>query len=241
MIKFRKHKISSLERLEKQRQQFIQRSDIPNAIRRWFVSPVASADSVFTALPLVVMDFETTGLDPESDEILSVGLVDINESVLSLSSAKHYYQLSLAGVKPETAVINHIVPETLHGGLETQEFAEKILRAICGKVVVVHCAIIEKRFLARLLQLPQGVELPVIWIDTLVLESSLYVNKLSFLNDYRLCKIREKRQLPAYLAHNALADAVATGELLLVLIQEIFASASEPTLSQLYARSCGYR
>ena len=210
-------------------------------LKNFYKAGTYDEETPLSEIDFVALDFETTGLDPESDKILSVGLVEINESVLSLSSAEHYYQLSLDGVKAETAVINHIVPETLHGGLETQEFAEKILRAICGKVVVVHCATIEKRFLAKLLQLPQDVELPVLWIDTLVLESSLYVNKLNFLNDYRLCKIREKRQLPAYLAHNALADAVATGELLLVLIQEIFASASEPTLAEIYARSCGYR
>ena len=60
------------------------------------------------------MDFETTGLDSNNDEILSVGSVTIKNLILSLSSAQHYYMLAANAIKPETAVINHILPEVRH-------------------------------------------------------------------------------------------------------------------------------
>ena len=54
--------------------------------------------------------------------------------------------------------------------------------------------------------------------------------------DLRLSEIRQKKGLPPYLAHNAFADAVATGELFLVLVKEIF-SGKRVTIGALLSRS----
>ncbi|CAM3658651.1 DNA polymerase III PolC-type [Vibrio aerogenes CECT 7868] len=236
MIKKLLRTLNPLHKLEKQRRAFIKRGDVPLSVRRYFETPLPNSNTPLSELNFVVLDFETTGLDPAEDTILSCGMIEINNHVLSLSTASHCYLLTHQGVKPETAVINHILPENLTGGLDQAQFTEKLLITLRNKVVVVHGATIEKRFLETLLGLPEGVHLPVIWIDTLVLESSLYVNKHNFNVDYRLFKIRERKLLPPYLAHNALADVVATGELLLVLMQEIFPQ-GDATLNQLYTRS----
>jgi DNA polymerase III subunit epsilon len=225
-----------LEQLEKQRKKFLQREDIDPHILSYFKKPIPKNNTNIDDLSFVIIDFETTGLDPACDEILSLGLVELKNQILSLSTAEHYYLLTTKNIKPETAVINHIVPETLSGGLNKSQFIEKILSSLKDRVVVAHCSTIEKQFLEKALNLPHGVHLPIVWIDTLVLESSLFINKNNFLADYRLCKIRERKGLPPYLAHNALSDAVATGELLLVLIQDIF-STEKNTIGDLFVRS----
>lgn len=236
MIKHLLRSSHPLEKLEQQRKKFLKREDVDPHIRSYFKNPIPKTNIKIDDLSFVIIDFETTGLDSTCDEILSLGLVELKNQILSLSTAEHYYLLTQKNIKPETAVINHIVPETLSGGLNKAQFIEKILSALKDRVVVAHCSTIEKIFLEKALNLPNGVHLPIVWIDTLVLESSLFINKNNFLSDYRLCKIRERKGLPSYLAHNALADAVATGELLLVLIQDIFSTGNN-TLGELFVRS----
>ncbi|MGB5445399.1 MAG: exonuclease domain-containing protein [Psychromonas sp.] len=236
MIKHLLRSSHPLEKLEKQRKKFLKREDIAPHILPYFKNPIPKSNTNIDELSFVIIDFETTGLDPTGDEILSVGLIELKNQILSLSTAEHYYLLTTENIKPETAVINHIVPETLSGGLNKAQFIEKILSSLKDRVVVAHCSTIEKKFLEKALNLPHGVHLPIVWIDTLVLESSLFINKNNFLPDYRLCTIRERKGLPSYLAHNALADAVATGELLLVLIQDIFSNKNH-TIGDLFVRS----
>jgi DNA polymerase-3 subunit epsilon len=236
MIKRLFKSVHPLEKLEIQRHQFVKRDDIDPDVRSYFSHPIPAPSCSLDDLSLIVLDFETTGLDPNCDHILSVGLIALNRQVLSLSTAEHYYMLSPQTIKAETAVINHIVPETLCGGLEPDPFIHKVLSSLEGKIVVAHCTTVEKNFLEKALNLPHDTHLPLVWVDTLVLESSLFVNKNNFLADYRLSKIRERKGLPPYSAHNAFADAVATGELLLVLLQEIF-SEKMPTLGEVYIRS----
>ena len=51
---------------------------------------------------------------------------------------------------------------------------------------------------------------------------SEYWGKRETFCDLQLTEIRKQKGLPAYLAHNAVADAIATAELFLVLISDIF-------------------
>lgn len=236
MIKRLFHSFHPLEQLEKQRVAALSKGVVPDVLRPLFESPVPSAETPFDVLDLVVLDFETSGLDPEQDRILSVGMVEIRQQILSLSTGQHDYLLEAGAVKAETAVINHIVPETLAHGLTQQACVEKMVANLAGKVVVAHGAGIEQRFIARLFQLPQEVTLPLVWLDTLMLEKSLAVNMGKVNPDLSLCHVRAEKGLPPYLAHNALADAVATGELLLVLVREIFAG-EQPVLGPLVLRS----
>lgn len=236
MIKRLFQSFHPLEQLEKQRQEECGKGTLATHLKPIFQAPVPAPDTPLEALDLVVLDFETSGLDPETDAILSVGMVEIRQQILSLSSGQHYYLLAADAVKPETAVINHIVPETLAGGMTEQACVEKIIATLAGKVVVAHGAAIEQGFLRRAFQLAPDALLPLVWLDTLMLERSLSANRGKMNPDLRLCHIREQKGLPPYLAHNALADAVATGELLLVLIREIFAGKT-PVLGPLVQRS----
>lgn len=236
MIKRLFNAFHPLEQLEKQRVAALSKGVVPDVLRPLFESSVPPAETPLDELDLLVLDFETSGLDPEQDRILSMGMVEIRQQILSLSTGQHDYLLEAGAVKAETAVINHIVPETLAHGLTQQACVEKMVANLAGKVVVAHGAGIEQRFIAWLFQLPQDLQLPLVWLDTLMLEKSLAVNMGKVNPDLSLCYVRAEKGLPPYLAHNALADAVATGELLLVLVREIFAG-EQPVLGSLVQRS----
>lgn len=236
MIKHLFQSFHPLEQLEKQRVAALAKGAVPDTFQPLFESPIPSAKTPIDALDLVVLDFETSGLDPKQDRILSVGMVEIRQQILSLSTGQHDYLLEADAVKAETAVINHIMPETLACGLTQKVCIKKMLDRLAGKVVVAHGAGIEQRFINQLFRLPQEITLPIVWLDTMMLEKSLAINRGKVNPDLSLCSIRERKGLPPYLAHNALADAVATGELLLVLVRDIFAG-EKPVLGPLVQRS----
>lgn len=225
-----------LVQLEKHRLTRVGRGFIPEELAPLYQRAVPGPETAIGQLEFLVVDFETSGLDPERDTILSIGMVEIRQQTLSLSSASHFYVAKPQQVKPDTAVINHITPETLAAGVSLEQSIHDLLERMPGKILVAHGAAIERDFLRRALAVDHSADLPVVWLDTLMLERSLATNRGKEGKDYRLCQIRQEKGLPGYLAHNALADSVATGELFLVLLKEIFAGLP-PTLGPLYHRS----
>jgi DNA polymerase III subunit epsilon len=221
---------------EKSRSNALMKKEIPLHCVRLFEPQFPRPDTPLDQLDCVVLDFETSGLEPSDDKILSIGLVELRYPVMKLSSAQHYYVKSEQMIKSETAVINHIVPETLLGGIDPSELIERLAATLTGKIVIAHGAQIEKRFLRALLQLDDDVPLPLIFLDTLRLEQSLSAYRGMLHPDLRLSSIRERKGLPPYLAHNAFADSVATGELFLAIVGEIFAG-QNPILGPLVLRS----
>lgn len=225
-----------LHRMEKQRSRALQKGTVPALAKPLFEAALPSPDCLLSELECIVLDFETSGLDCPNDAILSVGMLNLNYPILSLGSAQHYYVKAGHSVVADTAVINHIVPETLMGGMPPEQVAGLLVNALRGKVVIAHGAWIEKQFLHALLGLDDNTSLPLVFLDTLAIERSMMVNTGMVRPDLRLASIRENRNLPPYLAHNAFADAVATGELLLAQVADIF-GLKPPVLGPLVRRS----
>ena len=95
---------------------------------------------------------------------------------------------------------------------------ETLLRALTGKVMLVHFSRIEQQFLNQACLELYG--MPIIFpiIDTLVV-AKRRLDKRDIAYDpseLRLSHLRGKYGLPDHYAHNALNDAIATAELLLV-------------------------
>ncbi|WP_218353137.1 exonuclease domain-containing protein [Alteromonas lipotrueiana] len=207
---------------EKKRRYALAKNHFDPQLKTFFDHKLPHPETRLKDVECVVLDFETSGLDASMDAILSVGMVSLKFPVLSLSTAQHYYVDTGHSVVPDTAIINHIVPETLNRGMAVVKLGPLLLQALAGKVVIAHGAWIERQFLHTLLDLPEHIELPLVFLDTLAIERSMSVSSGMVKPDLRLTSIRENRGLPPYLAHNAFADAVATGELFLAQVTDIF-------------------
>ncbi|MDB4837344.1 3'-5' exonuclease [Marinomonas sp.] len=224
-----------ITQLEKKRVELVAKGNLPGIIAKLLKEPYPTPDSKLKDLEFLVFDLETTGLDPKEDRILSVGYLDIQDMRVDISTAIHTYVQAEKYVKAEAAVINHIVPEMLTEGKLFDEAMEDLFLAMQGKILIAHGTIVEKNFIdayvKRRYDLPP---LPLLWLDTLLLEKSLLRNKNdSATGDYQLASVRERHKLPPYHAHNALSDSIATGELFLVLSKVIYGK-SPPLLSGVY-------
>lgn len=260
-----------LSRLALRREHFLTLQATQPLVHQFLLPPLPASDTDPWSLDMLVLDMETTGLDVQQDSVLSLGMVPIRAGMVQLGQSQHLYLDACAQVRADTAVINHILPQTLQQGMSASQVLMHLLTALAGQssaramadvecsvrgevqphgamrtepahasfpILVAHGAAIERQFLQQWVSTCFGLqaELPLLWLDTLALERSLAGNRHSARRDYRLSEIRRSYGLPAYLAHNALADAVATGELLLVQMKHIFAG-RRPQLGELYRRS----
>lgn len=170
----------------------------------------------------VALDFETTRLDPSHDQILSIGLVHFTTSEIDLASSAECYLSHGQFVKHESAQVNEITANQLKDGLPAIEALNWLLEQIKGKVVIAHCATIERDFLHALLDHAFGLNaLPCHFIDTIELEKRhSYAGRTRSHASYQLNDLRQHYHLPDYNAHSAASDALACAELFMVQLSK---------------------
>ena len=201
-------------------------------LKRFYAAGMVGADTPLSEVPLMALDFETTGLDPVRDGIVSIGLVPMRLERILASQSRHWI------LKPRTALAEESV--TIHGITDSQvasapdliEILGELLEAIAGHVMVVHCRAIERQFLNGALRprIGESTEFPV--IDTMELEARLHRSKRPGLMarlfgrqqlSIRLAASRGRYGLPRYRPHHALTDALASAELLQAQVGQRFA------------------
>lgn len=180
-------------------------------------------DTLLGDAPFVALDFETTGLDAEHDEIISIGLVPFDLQRIRIREARHWLLKPRRELAEESVVIHGITHSDLEQAPDLLDVLPGLVEALAGRVVVVHYRYIEREFLAAALfrRLGEGIRFPV--VDTMELEAMIHRKGLGNLvgrligrrqTSIRLGDSRGRYNLPHYGQHNALTDAIATAELL---------------------------
>jgi len=173
-------------------------------------------------VPFVALDFETTGLNPMSDDIVSIGLVPFDLRRVYCSQAFHWLLRPRQPLAEGSVVVHGITHSSISKAPDLQRILGEVLRCLSGKMIVVHYNPIEREFFNRALmtRLNEGIRFPV--IDTMAIEASLHRKRIKNFwkrlrgekpASLRLANCRQRYNLPVHQAHNALADAIATAEL----------------------------
>jgi DNA polymerase-3 subunit epsilon len=193
------------------------------ALKAFYQGGVVPASTPISDVPMVALDFETTGLDPNRDSIVSIGLVPMSMSRIRCNAAKHWI------IKPETrlhstsVVVHGITHSAVADAPDFSTLIDTLLARLQGKIVVVHHSPIERGFLDAALKrhIQEGIEFPV--IDTMAIEARFSRTKRQTLwrsltarkpASIRLTDSRTRYHLPYYRQHQALTDALACAELL---------------------------
>ena len=180
-------------------------------------------DTPLSEIEFVALDFETTGLDPNQNSIISIGLVPFTLNRVFCKQAKKWYIDPQDKLGEESIVIHGITHSDLKNAPDLHRILEQLLDELAGKVVVVHYRRIERDFLDLNLRalIDEGIVFPV--IDTMQIEADIERKKSQgFINwlkrkkpqSIRLGNSRLRYNLPTYAPHDALTDAIATAELL---------------------------
>lgn len=201
------------------------------ALKRYYAAGMVAADTPLVDVPLMAMDFETTGLDPRLGGIVSIGLAPMSIHRLQVSRSRHWLLKPRARLSDDSVVVHGITHSDIAAAPDLICILDELLVQLQGKVLVVHHRGIERAFLNAALQarIREGIEFPV--IDTMELEARLHRRKPQGLwarlmghrpLSIRLAPSRERYHLPFYRPHHALTDAIACGELLLAQVADRF-------------------
>lgn len=187
------------------------------ALKEFLSVPFPEPSTPFNQVSILSVDFETTGLHAISDKLLSIGFVGLKNGQIKLGESYHQIINTQQRLKQDNVLIHRITDAKQAEGLPLEAVVEALLKALAGKVMLVHFARIEKQFLQQACLELYGLAPIFPIIDTLTL-AKRRLDKYDVAYDpseLRLSNLRKHYRLPNHFAHNALNDAVATAELLL--------------------------
>jgi len=202
----------------KARRWWSSRRPVPAPLDELLARPIPDPSSLLSDTELVSLDIETTGLDPASADMLSVGWVIIRNDRIDLGTAESHIVRPSGGVGHSASV--HGLTDTVVGaGLNWGVVLDKIVGALTGRVLVVHHAGLDYALLDRMCRQRYGSRLLVPVVDTLAIEHRRHQQKhhLEENASLRLSDLRRAYGLPRYSAHDCLVDAIATAELVLAI------------------------
>ena len=191
-------------------------SDVARAYR---VTSMPSASTAWRTAEFTVIDLETTGLDPSSDEIISLGAVTVSGGRIVVGDSR--YALIRPKRMPDGDTIRiHGLRETeLNEARPLSEQLDSLLEVLTGRVLVAHVAAIERGFLGAALR-DQGLELDNPIVDTSALDQELRRlrgRRGSGRDPVGLSELARSLGLPVHRPHHAYGDALTTAQVFLAL------------------------
>ncbi|MEJ2044207.1 MAG: 3'-5' exonuclease [Reinekea sp.] len=193
---------------------------LPGCLQVFYGQPLIGRDQKIESTDFVAVDIESTGLDAEADDIVSIGIVPFDSKKIYLSQARHWLTRTRQ-LTDDSVIVHHITHSEVADAPGLAAVLPEVMASLAGKQIVVHYRYMEREFFrqAVISLFEQNWLFPV--IDTLELEVRQAQRKQAWLDkalrkahpSMRLPDVRERYHLPAYENHNALVDALATAEL----------------------------
>ena len=159
----------------------------------------------------VVIDCETSGLDPARDRLLSVAAVKVRDGAVDLQD---YFERRVRQEAPsarDNILVHGIGGDAQRGGEPLAQVSEALLAFAGDDLPVAFHAAFDAAVLRR-----HGVKLRARWLDLAALAPALFPRRPAKALDEWLAQFA----IPARARHDALGDAFATAQLLLVLLAE---------------------
>ena len=193
-------------------------------LKAFYAQGSPPGDMPLQEVPMAALDVETTGLNPLQDGIVSIGIVPMTMTTIQSSLSRYWVVHPDVDLTPESVTIHSITHAQIETAPDLDVILDEVLQALAGRIIIVHCRDIERRFLNASLKvrIGEGIQFPV--IDTMELEARLYRKPVSLLGrlwgrrarptSIRLADSRARYGLPRYRSHHALTDALACAELL---------------------------
>lgn len=179
-------------------------------------TPKSPAGQHLTDLRLIVLDLETTGLNPSKDQVIAIGAVAIDGLKIPFND-----QFDLILRRPEldireTILIHGIGPEALIRGHETEDALLYLLEWMNGDPILAFHSAFDQKFLEKALKQTLGYSQSHLWLDVADIMPVLFPN--ADIKSGRLDNWVDHFHIQVSERHHAAADALATAELALIAL-----------------------
>lgn len=182
------------------------------------------ADKPLVALPLAVIDTETTGRDPaRGDRIIEIAIVHFDGNTITT----HPPLLFDPGIPipPESSAVHGITDADVKGKPKFEDVAKEIVALLTGRIPVAYNASFDREFLYAEMRragivpgtdrsLPPALRTNVDWIDPLLWARAHQSTEKGF----KLSEVAARLGVSLVQAHRATDDAEAAGKILLTLL-----------------------
>ena len=194
------------------------RNERAPVLRNFNSTPPPAGRLAIAECPLLVLDIETTGLNPQRDHIVSIGWLPVKARRILIGEARHCLIRSPVSVG-QSATVHGLLDRDLRGAKDIENVLEELLDRYAGYVFVAHHAHMEKAFLQPAIRQCFGGRANLTFIDTLAIERH-QLQKQGLQNTQELlrldsCLQRYGLQNTAANAHDAMDDAYSCALLLL--------------------------
>lgn len=181
-------------------------------------------DKPLPEVRFVVFDTETTGLNPKKDEVISIGAVAVKNGAICFDDTLELY-LQKASIGGAEAVETHqILSKDLQQGGDEEEVLKSFLEYIQGDVLVAHYAEFDVQMMNKIFRRHADFSLFNASLDTIHLakrvDGVLSNPEKIKTGAYTLDTLCERFHIDFSIRHHAAGDALATAELLLILLQK---------------------
>jgi DNA polymerase-3 subunit epsilon len=201
------------------RRWYLSHKPIGEPLRSMLRTQMPQKSARFEETEFVALDIETTGLNPATAEVISVGWVLIRDGRVALDSAESHLVRPSGGVG-SSASVHGLTDTVVLDGEYWGDVLDQVVRVLEGRVLLVHHAGLDKLLLDRLSMLRYEARLYVPYVDTMALElrNQQRQHHIESRKSLRLAELRSHFGLPRYSAHDSLVDAIATAELLIAMV-----------------------
>mgnify|MGYP001081622408 CR=1 FL=1 len=192
------------------------------ALQRFYAAGVPAEERPIGEVPLVALDFETTGMDPREHAIVSIGMVPFDLHVIRPAAGRYWVVKPPKSLRAESIAFHRITHSEVEHAPPIAAILDEVLAELAGRLVVVHYRNIERPFLDAAVLASRGEHCLFPLIDTMELEARWErhgrlrgVKRLFGIqpSSIRLADSRGRYGLPHYSSHHAKVDAMATAEL----------------------------
>jgi DNA polymerase-3 subunit epsilon len=189
------------------------------AVRAYLEAPLPAARSPWREVTFSVIDLETTGLDPASDEIISFASVTVADAKVQLTDA--LYEIVRPSRMPDgdTIRIHGLREADLSGAPPLSELLERLLETLTNRAIIAHVAAVERGFLQAALA-ERGLELRNPIVDTAAIDRELRRLRREPPAEHEpigLSAMARELGLPVHRPHHAEGDALTTAQAFIAL------------------------
>lgn len=204
-------------------------------VHDYLSTPLPAPETPVDELPLLAIDLETSGLNPTTDRLLSIGFVPVEHGEVRLGGARHILvrqaldEHGRSESVGESATIHGLTDDALIAGVPLAEALALTLAALRGRALLAHFTSVEVGFLTAACEQVFGARPVFCDVDTMHIQYRMLTTGFDDeppRSALRLWGARARYGLPVYKAHEALTDALACAELYLALVAEPGAGAT---------------
>ena len=172
----------------------------------------------YSGMELVVLDTETTGLNPQKDEILSIGAVIIRDNKILMNQSFECFVKPSANISKESIKIHHIRECDLSEAIEVEDAIRQLLDFIGNRPIVGYYIDFDHKMISKYTKQIIGSALPHPTIEL----SSMYYKRYRKSSSYEFVDLHfdammNALELPFLGKHDALNDAIMSAMIYLKL------------------------